>query len=340
MFGVDLKIISGTSNRSLANLIARNLNKNLVLCDIKKFSNGEVNVKIKESIRNENIVIIQTVNCSCNSVNDILVETLILVDACKRSDPKSITLVYACLPYSRQDKKNKARAPISASMVCKIMQTAGVTRMVSMDLHTEQIQGMFDGPFDNLYSTFDMIKYLKSPSFSASSDGAIVISPDSGGVARAKFLAEQLHLPFAMMAKRRDYNNEGCIEEITLVGPSIVNKKVIIVDDIADTCGTVCAAAKVLVEKGSSGIYVIVTHGILSGPARERLLDSENIKKIIVTNTIELSEIIKTELKDKLTVIDVSNTFSNALRAIHMPGYELTEHYSEYYSQSLCTPHV
>ena len=260
-----------------------------------------------------------------NNVNDTVVETLVLADACKRSDAKSITLIYAYFPYSRQDKKNKARAPISSSMLCNVLKTAGVTRIISMDLHAEQIQGMFDGPFDNMYAMKNFIRFLEQRGLDKN---WIVVSPDAGGVPRARYLSEQLSLPFAIMSKKRDYSKLNTVEETILIGPEMKGKKAIIIDDIADTCGTVCKAANTLQEKGIEGVYVIITHGILSGPACDRINECSSISRIITTNTIEQSENMK-KLPDKLVVIDVSDIFAETIEALYTPGGSVSSLFSK-----------
>lgn len=331
-----IRILTGNSHTDLAQKIANNLGLELANATVNTFSNTETRVKIYDNIRKKHIYIIQTGSFTKEkSVNDYLMETFVLIDACKRSNAKSITVILPCYPYARQDKKDKARAPISASLVASFLQTAGTTRVMCIDLHADQIQGMFDVPVDNLSAEKYIVRYLSDPSrvsklFYRSSDnfpGAIegnseycVVSPDAGGAKRACAFAEKLKLPVVMIHKERNYNIANQVDKMTLVGGvgCVRNKYCFIIDDMADTCGTLCLAAKTLRENGANEVACIIVHGILSGPAIDRINKSTDITRVLVSNTLPQDSNVKKS--DKICVFDISELLSDAIKAIATGG--------------------
>ena len=290
----NIKLISGSSHTKLSKTISEYLNIPLCDCILEKFSNTEIRVEIKDNIRNKDIFIIQTGGFNeINTVNDNLIETLIIIDACKRSMSKSITLIMPNYPYARQDKKNESRAPISAKLVANLLEKSGIDRMVVMDLHAQQIQGFFDIPVDNIYSINLVVNYLEKHIFSNLSltqrkDKFIVISPDSGGIRRALKFSKSMKLPSLFMYKQRNYEISNTIDKIMLVGDKkIINGKIaLIIDDICDTCSTLIKSCDILKDNGIKEVYCIITHGILSGPALDRINNCKIITKMIVSDTL------------------------------------------------------
>lgn len=316
-----MKLITGNSHPSLTASLSKCLNVPLVDCSVKKFSNTEIEVKINENVRNEHIFILQTGGFDCdNSVNDFLMETLILIDACHRSNAKSITLIMPCYPYARQDKKDAPRVPISSKLVANLLTTAGVSRMISLDLHASQIQGFFDIPFDNLYAitllSEHFEKYLfKNMSQEERNDKYVFVSPDNGGAKRIMAYSKRFNINNVIMHKQRDYSKSSKVDKVILVGGfNLKNKTAIIVDDMADTMGTVVKASETLVENGIKDIIVVVTHGILSGPALERINTCDNISRIIVTNT--LPQDANQEKCPKLDVVDITPLLCDVVMCI------------------------
>ena len=320
----EFLVIIGNSNRLLGDRICRVLDVKPINTTIKKFSNGEICVKIHENIRNKNVVIIQTGSKSADgkyTVNDIVMETQVIIDACNRSSAKSICVVYANFPYARQDKKCRARAPIASAMMCNMLNMSGVTRLVTMDLHSEQIQGMFNGPFDNLYGINSFCNVMKHwLPFSYKDDEWMIVSPDAGAVMRAQEMANRMRVQMAIMSKRRNYSKTSTVESTVLIGPDIKGMNVIIVDDMADTCGTVVKATEELKKRGAKDIYIVVTHGILSGPAIDRINNCDSITKIVVSDSIDQTVNFDKVKKGKLQTFSVAQTFAQAIKAIHTPG--------------------
>jgi len=299
----ELKIISGTANQNLAKEVAKHLKVKLTPVDIHKFNDGEIYVRILESVRGSDIYIIQPTSPDAN-LN--LMELLITVDALKRSSPQRITAVIPYFGYSRQDRKAKAREPISAKLVAKMIESAGVDRVMTFDLHVDQLQGFFDIPSDNLdlkpiYAEYILKKKLKD---------VVIVAPDVGGAKRARTLAEVLHVPIAIIDKRRD--EKGIVKIEHVIG-DVKNKPAIIVDDILDTAGTVTEATSILKNHGVKDIYVLATHPVLSKPAIKRLQKSP-IKEIFVTNTIELPKEKKIK---KIKVISVAPLLSETIKRQH-----------------------
>ncbi|MGA1841984.1 MAG: ribose-phosphate pyrophosphokinase [bacterium] len=276
---MDLKIIAGNSNPSLAQGIARYLRLDLVNCDVKDFSDGEVFVQIHENVRGADVFVIQS---TCPPVNDNLMELLIIIDALKRSSANRITAVVPYYGYARQDRKVQPRVPISSKLVADLITTAGADRLLTMDLHAGQIQGFFDIPVDNLFSTHVMIDYIRK----LNSQDLVIVSPDAGGVERARAYAKRLKTTLSIIDKRRDAPNQS--EVMNIIG-DVEDKDVFIVDDIVDTAGTLSKAAHALKKARAKKVYACCTHAVLSGSAIERIEQSE-IEQLIVTDTIPLSE--------------------------------------------------
>ena len=273
----ELKIISGNANKSLALDVAKHLNVKLTPVDIHKFSDGEIYVRILESVRGCDVFIIQPTSPDANLH---LMELIIAIDALKRASPAKITAVIPYFGYSRQDRKIKPREPISAKLVAKIIEAAGADSVMTFDLHVAQVQGFFDIPSDNLdlipvYAQYILNKKLKD---------IVIVAPDVGSAPRARALARVIHVPIAIVDKRRPEQSVAKVENV--IG-DVKNKTVILVDDIIDTAGTITEASSILKKYGAKDIYVLATHPVLSGPAIKRLQEAD-IKEILVTNTIEL----------------------------------------------------
>ena len=279
------KLISGNANKNLAKAITRRmtvhrgLNVDLVDARIERFNDQEIFVEVFENVRGEDMFIIQSTS---NPANDNLMELLIMADALRRSSASRITAVIPYFGYARQDRRSKARTPISAKLVANLLVEAGVERILTLDLHATQIQGFFDIPVDNLYAApvfaLDIIHQ-----FSAKLNDVMVVSPDVGGVARARELAKRINAPLSIVDKRRE--RAGEVAEMTIIG-EVTGKKCIIVDDICDTAGTLCKAAEVLIENGAAEVHSYITHGVLSGPAVERISNSV-MKSLVITDSIQ-----------------------------------------------------
>ncbi|RKP08288.1 ribose-phosphate pyrophosphokinase 3 [Thamnocephalis sphaerospora] len=302
----SIKIFAGSSHRHLAGLVATRLGIELSKVGVYKYSNQETAVTIGESVRDEDVYIIQS---GSGEINDNLMELLIMINACKTASARRITAVIPCFPYARQDKKDKSRAPISAKLVANMLTVAGADHVITMDLHASQIQGFFNVPVDNLYAEPCTLKYIKEciPDYRS----AVIVSPDAGGAKRATSIADRLDLDFALIHKERKKANE--VSRMVLVG-DVRGKVAILVDDMADTCGTLGLAAKTLVDNGATRVYAIVTHGILSGKAVS-VINNSVLEKIVVTNTVP-HESKKVECP-KLDTIDISATLAEAIRRTH-----------------------
>lgn len=304
----EIQIFTGNSNRELAKKIAEHIGHPLGECDVGKFSNSETSVTIKESTRERDVFIIQST--SNPNVNDNLMELLIMIDAIKRASARRITAVIPSFGYARQDKKDKSRAPITAKLVANLIETAGADRVITMDLHASQIQGFFDIPVDNLYAEKLLVYYIHEH-IQRDGEELAVVSPDAGGVKRAKSVADKLGVDLAIIHKERKKANE--VESMTLVG-EVTNKVTLLIDDMADTCGTLALAAKTLKEQGSTRIYALCTHGVLSGNAIKKLMESP-LEELVVTNSIEVTDEIRA--CPKIKFIDVSPIFAEAIQRIH-----------------------
>lgn len=302
----NIKIFSGSSHPDLAQKIVDRLGIELGRVVTKKFSNLETCVEIGESVRGEDVFIVQS---GCGEVNDNLMELLIMINACKIASASRVTAVIPCFPYARQDKKDKGRAPISAKLIANMFTVAGADQIITMDLHASQIQGFFDIPVDNLYAEPAILKWIKENI----SDwrNSIIVSPDAGGAKRVTSIADRLNVEFAMIHKERKKANE--VASMVLVG-DVKDRIAILLDDIADTCGTLCYATDKLLQAGATKVYAIVTHGIFSGPAIDRINMSE-FEAVVSTNTIPQDEKMKN--CPKIETIDVSMIFAEAIRRTH-----------------------
>jgi len=304
----NIKIFAGNSHPELAQRIAQRLGTEPSKVVLKKFANQETCVEIGESVRGEDVYILQS-GTGCGEVNDHLMEMLIMIHACKIASAERVTAVIPCYPYARQDKKDKSRAPISAKLVANMLSVAGADHIITMDLHASQIQGFFDIPVDNLYAEPAVLKWIKENIENWRE--CVIVSPDAGGAKRVVSIADRLNVNFALIHKERAVANE--VQRMTLVG-DVDNKAAIIVDDLADTCGTVVKAAEKLKEAGAKAVYAVMTHGVFSGPALERVMGS-CIEAIVVSNTIPQHE--KIAICPKIQVIDVSSIIGEAIRRTH-----------------------
>ena len=299
----SMKIFSGNSNKSLAREICNYLDIDLGNLEIKRFSDGELSVAFKENIRNEDVFIVQ----STNPPSDNIWELLLILDAAKRASAKSVVAVIPYFGYGRQDRKDRPRVPISARMFLDVMSSVGVNRIVSMDLHSSQIQGFANVPFDHLYSRIALLSKLKKMNLDESS--GVVLAPDVGSAKMSQAYAKTLGVSFALIDKRRPKANEAVVAN--LVG-DLDNKHVLIIDDMIDTAGTICNAAATAMGNGALSVNAVATHPVLSGPAIQRLIESQ-ISKVIVCNTIELNEKNKFS---KLEIINVANVFGESIKRI------------------------
>ncbi|WP_406677463.1 ribose-phosphate diphosphokinase [Moorella sp. ACPs] len=274
-----LKIFSGNANPELAREIGAYLGVPLGAAKVSRFSDGEISIAIDESVRGEDVFVIQP---TCEPVNDNLMELLILIDALRRASAWRITAVVPYYGYARQERKTRARDPISAKLVANLITAAGADRVLTMDLHAAAIQGFFDIPVDHLTAVPILADYFKSKGF----DRAVVVSPDLGGVTRARNFAERIGAEIAIIDKRRPAPNVA--EIMNLIG-DVKNKTVIMIDDLIDTAGTICQGAGALMEQGARAVYACCTHPVLSGPARERLAAAP-LQEVVVCNTIPVPE--------------------------------------------------
>ena len=294
-------IFSGTSNPELAQEIAKYLEMPLSEASIKQFSDGEISIQISESVRGKDVFIIQPTSAPANSN---LMELLIMTDALKRSSAKSITAVVPYYGYARQDRKAAPRVPISAKLVANLMETAGITRMVTVDLHASQIQGFFDIPVDNLYGAILFIDYIKSKNFK----NPVIASPDIGGVARARYFAKKLGLDMVIVDKRREKANES--EVMNVIG-DVEGKDVILIDDMVDTAGTMVKGAAALKALGANSVMACCTHPVLSGPAYERI-QAGDLDELVVANTIPMEQRCK-----KIKMLSTASMLGEVIRRVH-----------------------
>ena len=299
-----MKLLSGTGNLELSKKIAQNLKLKLVNSNIKRFADGEIYVEINENIRGNSIFVIQSIS---TPANDNLMELLICIDALRRSSAKNITAVIPYFGYARQDRKVVPRTAISAKLVSNLITNAGAHRIVTVDLHAGQIQGFFDIPVDNLFSTPIFSKHIKKY---ISNKNIICVAPDVGGVERARALGQKLNVGLAIVDKRRPA--PGKSQVMNIIG-NVKGKNCLLVDDIIDSGGTIVNAAKALKEKGAKDVYVYVTHGVLSGNAVEQINNSK-IKKLILTDTIDNSKKIKKS--SKIVILSISNLMAEAIKRI------------------------
>lgn len=334
-------LIAGNSNIPLAEAIAAHLNMPLTARICEQFANTETRVKIEENLRNKHVFVIGTggfrrsgtdpkqIVCG---VNDAIMEILIIMNACKLAESKSITVILATYPYARQDKKIDSREPISGRLVADLLYTAGATRMVCMDLHAGQIQGFFSVPVNNLYSVIylcNAIQDIVRPKLpngltDDKSEEFVLCAPDAGMSKTIIAYGERLRLPFVIMHKQRDTSQKNKVDKTILIGESdaVRGRTVIIIDDIFDTCGTLTQASKTLMEHGAKDIIAVGVHGVLSGPALDRLNSCDAISRVLVTNTLD--QTVNQSFCKKITVVDISQLLANAVACI-MTGQSISK---------------
>lgn len=299
-----IKVFAGNSNQPLANDICQHLNVSLGNAKVRTFSDGEVMVEIGENVRGRDVYVIQSTS---SPANHNLMELLVMVDALKRASAARINAVVPYFGYARQDRKVAPRAPITAKLVADLMSVAGIDRLLTMDLHAGQIQGFFDIPVDHLYAAPVMLEEIRRKNLGE----LIVVSPDAGGTERARAFAKRLHAGLAIIDKRRSGPN---VSEVMHIIGDVKGKSCVIIDDMIDTAGTLCAAATALQEQGAAVVYACATHGVLSGPALQRITDSP-LEKVFITNTIPTQE--KLEQCDTLRSLSVSHLLAEAIRRTH-----------------------
>ena len=306
---VNMKLLAGNANLPLANAIARRMSVyrgdtvSLTSARVERFNDGEIFVEIHDNVRGEDVFILQPTS---KPANDNLMEILIIADALKRSSASRITAVMPYFGYARQDRRSAARTPISAKLVANLLTEAGVDRVLTMDLHAGQIQGFFDIPVDNLYASPVFALDIKHH-ISGENDKVTVVSPDVGGVVRARDLAKRIDAELAIVDKRR--SEAGKVDEMTLIG-DVKGRKCVIVDDICDTAGTLCKAAQLLHDEGASEVHAYISHGVLSGPAIDRVTSSA-LKSLVITDSIEPTP--ETKEAHNIRVVSIAPMFAQAV---------------------------
>jgi ribose-phosphate pyrophosphokinase len=300
----SLKLFSGNANQSLARDVAASLGISLGKADVGTFSDGECSLDIGENVRGQDCFILQSTSAPANAH---LMELLIMIDALKRASARRITAVVPYYGYARQDRKVKPRAPISAKLVADLITVAGADRMLCMDLHAGQIQGFFNIPVDNLYATTLLLQAVQAHVH----DELVIISPDAGGVERARAYAKRLDANLAIIDKRREVANVAKV--MNIIG-NVEGKTCVIVDDMVDTAGTLCEAARALINAGATSVYAAITHPVLSGPAIKRIAESD-LQNLIVTDTIPLRP--EAEESTKIKVVSVADQLGEAIRRIN-----------------------
>ncbi len=300
----DIKIFTGRSHSILAEEIAEHLGTTVGPMIVKNFSDGEIYVQIQESIRGDEVFIVQSI---CDPVNKNLMELLIMIDAFKRASAKDITAVIPYYAYARQDRKTAGREAISAKLVADLLTTAGASRVLAMDLHTGQIQGYFNILVDHIYSTPVLIDYIKKKGLD--NDNVVAVSPDAGGVERTRIFAKKLNCPIAIVDKRRKAHNVAEVENV--IG-DVKGKTCFLIDDMIDTAGTITEASKLLIKEGAKEVYACCAHPVLSGPAMERL-EVSPIKEVITTNTLPL----KPGAPAKIIQLSIAQLLGDAITRIH-----------------------
>ncbi|MDY6968974.1 MAG: ribose-phosphate pyrophosphokinase [Spirochaetota bacterium] len=298
-----MKVFSGSSNHNLANKIADYLDIKLSAIELTRFSDGETSVKILENVRELDVFIIQS---TCCPGNDNIIELLLMIDAAYRASAHRITAVIPYFGYARQDRKVEPRVPISSKVISNIIQTTGANRILTMDLHADQIQGFFDIPVDNLFGSPIVIDYFNR----LNAQNLVVVSPDAGGVDRARYFAKKLNVNLAIIDKRREHAN---ISEVMNVIGDVNGKNCILIDDMIDTGGSISGAARALKEQGAEHVYCYATHGILSGNAYEKLQNAP-FEEILLTDTIPID---KTKQLPNINILSVAKLFGEAIRRIH-----------------------
>ncbi len=301
----SISIFSGTANPDLAKAIAAYLDLPVGAAEINRFSDGEVFARIKENVRGVDVYVVQP---TCTPVNDHLMELLVFVDALKRASAASITAVLPYYGYGRQDRKAAPRTPITAKLIADLLTTAGISRVVAVDLHAGQIQGFFNVPFDHLFANKVFLDYLR-PKFAA--ELPVFVSPDAGGVERTRAYAKRMDADLAIIDKRRERAN---VSEVMNIIGDVRDRDCVILDDMIDTAGTLCNAAKALKERGARRVFAAATHAVLSGPAVDRIKDSP-LEEVVVTDTIPLQP--HAVATGKFRVLTVANLLGEAIKRIH-----------------------
>jgi ribose-phosphate pyrophosphokinase len=299
-----LKIFAGNANPALAQEIVQAMGLELAQVMVKQFSDGEIYLQIQENVRGADVFIIQP---TCTPVDRNLMELLLMIDAMKRASAERITAVLPYYGYARQDRKDKPRVPISARLVAALLETAGADRVLTLDLHAAQIQGFFDIPVDHLFATPVLIEHFKS----GGTPGLTVVSPDAGGVERARAFAKRLNCPLAIIDKRRE---EANVAEVMNVVGDVKGRNCLLVDDLIDTAGTLVKGAEALMEKGAASVSACATHAVLSGPAVRRIGESY-LKEVVVTNSIPLSQ--EAKQSSRIKSLSVAKLLAEAIRSIH-----------------------
>ena len=299
-----IKVFTGNATPKLTEDICDYLKIPVSKAEVRRFSDGEIFVEIGENVRGADVYIVQS---TCPPVNDHLMELVIMVDALRRASARRITAVVPYYGYARQDRKVAPRVPITAKVVAEMMMAVGVRRVLTMDLHAGQIQGFFNIPVDNLFAAPILLEYIKTQF----SDNVVMVSPDAGGVERTRAFAKRLNAQLAIIDKRRERAN--VCQAMSVIG-EVAGKVAILLDDMVDTAGTLCSAADILVEAGAKEVYACCSHGVLSGPAIERINNSQ-IKKLVVTNSVPLrGEAVDC---DKIVVLSISELLGEAISRIH-----------------------
>ncbi len=302
---MEIRLFAGNANPAQARTIAEHLGCPLGAVRVNRFSDGEIQVEIDENVRGRDVYLVQPTS---RPANDHIMELLVMADACKRASAGRVTAVIPYYGYSRQDRKVAPRAPITAKLIADLIQTAGINRVVTMDLHAGQIQGFFDIPVDNLYGGPTLSEHVLH---SVDTKQCVVVSPDAGGVERARAFAKRIGATIAIIDKRRSGPNKS--EVLHLIG-EVRDRTAIIVDDMIDTAGTLQKAAQAVQENGATAVYAVATHAVLSGPAVERINESV-LKKVFVTDTIPL--MAEAAACEKISVVSVGRVLAEAIRSIH-----------------------
>ena len=299
-----MKLVTGNSNLKLADGISKYVGLELSNCDVKRFADNEIFVEMKENVRGEDVFVIQSTSYPAN---DNLMELLIIIDTLRRASAKRITAVLPYYGYARQDRKPGPRTPITSKLVANMIDKAGANRVLTMDLHAGQIQGFFDIPTDNLFAAPVLVEDIKSK---LTKDTPMIVSPDVGGVVRARIIAKRIGADLAIVDKRREKAGES--EVMNIIG-DVEGRECFMIDDIVDSAGTLCNASDALIKQGATKVYSYVTHGVLSGKAVERVNNS-SLTKLLITDTIEESDAVKKS--DKIDVISISSLLGEAIKRI------------------------
>ena len=303
---MDLRLFTGRSNPQLAQGICSYLDLDIGCIEVSDFSDGEIFVQIRENIRGQDVFLVQP---TCQPVNQHLMELLIMADACKRASAARITAVIPYFGYGRQDRKDRPRVPISAKLVADLITTAGIDRVLAVDLHAGQLQGYFNVPVDNLFATPVLVEYFQTRVY----EDLVIISPDAGGVERARAFAKRLDVSLGIIDKRRESETKNVAQVMHIIG-DVVGRDVLIVDDIVDTAGTLVEATEALIAEGARRVFAGATHAVLSGPAMQRLKASK-LQELVVTNSIPLNG--KDEDYGRLRVLSIAPLLGEAIRRIH-----------------------